>query len=315
VDLTTTLAGEDLASQRPVVRSSDPASFVSTDGRRRLQRAVLRSARSSLRPFPWRATRDPWRILVSEVMLQQTQARRVVAHYVAFVDRFPTVEACAAATPGDVVRAWAGLGYNRRAMRLHAAASCVRDRFGGTLPGAVDQLEQLPGVGPYTARAVAAFALEQSVAVVDTNIRRVLCRSVAGSALAPRDVQALADTLVPADDAWEWNQGLMEIGAVHCTAREPRCGGCPLRGLCAWRTGPPGPDPCGRARPQPRFPGSDRQGRGRLVHALRSGPLRPSEVPAAAGWPDDPERARTVADRLVAEGIAQRGRGGVLRLP
>jgi len=244
-------------------------------------------------------------------MLQQTQAARVVAPYAAFVTSFPTPSSCAAATPGAVVRAWAGLGYNRRALNLHRAAVAMRDHHAGEVPAGLEELRRLPGVGPYTARAVVAFAFE----VVDTNVRRVLCRAVAGRTLTTADVQALADRLVPPGRAWLWNQGLMEIGAVVCTSRAPRCAACPLARQCTWRTAGVGrDDPAASGRSLP-FEGSDRQGRGRIVAALRRGPLRPAEVAAAAGWPDDRDRTRAVVARLVAEGLVRRGRGGVLSLP
>jgi A/G-specific adenine glycosylase len=281
-----------------------------------LRRRVLGVWRRGLRPFPWRSTRDPWAVLVSEVMLQQTQAARVVAPYEAFVARFPTAPSCAAAALGEVLVAWAGLGYNRRAVQLQRAARAVADRFGGEVPGDLDALRSLPGVGPYTARAVLAFAFERHVAVVDVNVSRVLCRAVAGRALSPAQAQALADALVPPGRAWAWNQSIMEIGASTCTARRPACARCPLRSSCAWAAaGHSEPDPAGRGYRQAAFDGSDRQGRGRLVAALRAGPVRPSELAAACGWPDDPDRARRVADGLVADGLSRRARGGTLVLP
>ncbi len=283
---------------------------------RRLRRAVLGFGRSGLRPFPWRETRDPWAVLVSEVMLQQTQAPRVVAPYDRFLGRFPTAPACARAGLGPVLEAWAGLGYNRRARALHRAAGVIVDRHGGALPSELAELRSLPGVGAYTARAVRVFAFEQHDAVVDVNVARVLARAVAGQPLSPRDAQRLADELVPRGRAWEWNQALMEIGATVCRARDPSCRRCPLSRLCVWANAPAAtPDPAPVASRQTRFEGSDRQGRGRLVDALRSGPVRVAALGAACGWPDDPERARRVANRLVAEGLARRGRGRVLVLP
>lgn len=285
-----------------------------TGRHRRLRRAVLGVGDGALRPLPWRRTRQPWRILVSEVMLQQTQAPRVVGPYRAFVRRFPTPRSCADASTGSVVRAWAGLGYNGRAVRLHRAAVALRDDHGGAVPAELAALVALPGVGPYTARAVLAFAFEHDVGVVDTNVRRVLCRAVAGRSLGPAEAQALADGLVPRGRSWAWNQGLMEVGAVHCTARRPACTTCPLAGSCAWRS-QGGPDPVVPRSGAAAFEGSDRQGRGRLVAALRAGPVGSGAVATATGWPDDPVRARAVADRLVAEGLARRGPGGVLTLP
>ena len=282
----------------------------------RLRRAVLGVAGSGLRPFPWRATRDPWAVLVSEVMLQQTQAQRVVGPYTRFLERFATVSACAAAGLGPVLEAWAGLGYNRRARHLHESAQAVVDRHGGAVPADLGALVALPGVGAYTARAVLVFAFERPEAVVDVNVGRVLARAVVGTRLSRGEAQTLADRLVPPGRAWDWNQALMEIGAEVCTARAPACGRCPLAHVCAWRNGgDANPDPAPLVTPQTRFEGSDRQGRGRLVDALRSGPVPPRRVGVVCGWSDDPERARRVADGLVAEGLARRTRGGVLVLP
>ncbi len=277
---------------------------------------MLGVGRSGLRPFPWRETRDPWAVLVSEVMLQQTQAQRVVAPYGRFLDRFPTVTACAEAGLGPVLEAWAGLGYNRRARHLHEAALAVVARHGGTVPADLAALRALPGIGAYTARAVLVFAFERHEAVVDVNVARVLARAVAGAPLTPGAAQTLADALVPPGRAWVWNQALMEIGAEACRARVPACDRCPLARTCVWRNAPAGgPDPAPAPARQSRFEGSDRQGRGRLVDALRSGPVPPRRLRSVCGWPEDPERARRVADGLVAEGLARRARGNVLVLP
>ena len=263
------------------------------------------------RRLPWRQTRDPWAVLVSELMLQQTQVSRVVPRYQTFLRRFPTPAACAAAPAGDVVRAWAGLGYNRRAVNLHRCAIAVVERHGGRLPDRLDDLLALPGIGAYTARAVLAFAFERPVCPLDVNTARPLAR-----ALAVAD-QAGADALVPPTPsrAWAWNQALMDLGALVCTRRAPACGACPWRERCRWRSaGHPAPDPAAPAGRQSRFSGSDRQGRGRLVEALRAGPVARRDVPAAAGWPDDPERAGRVAAALVADGLAAE-RDGSLTLP
>jgi A/G-specific adenine glycosylase len=281
-----------------------------------LRSAVLSVGRSGLRPFPWRDTRDPWAVLVSEVMLQQTQASRVVAPYLRFLDRFPTTTACADAGLGPVLEAWAGLGYNRRARQLHQAARAIVDGHGGAVPTDLRALRALPGVGPYTARAVLVFAFERPEAVVDVNVARVLARAVAGEPLSPVTAQSMADALVPPGRAWEWNQALMELGAALCVARAPACRRCPLSPCCAWRNAPDGaPDPAPPGVRQSRFEGSDRQGRGRLVAALRAGPVPPGRLRAVCGWPDDPDRARRVADGLVADGLAHRQRGNVLVLP
>lgn len=286
----------------------------------RRQAAILTWGEATLRDLPWRATRDPWAVLVSEVMAQQTGVDRVVGYYHAFLDRFPTPGACAAAPAGDVVRLWAGLGYNRRAVNLHRCARVVVERHGGALPDDLGALLALPGIGPYTARAVLAFAFEHEVGVVDTNVGRVLARW-AGRPLRPAAAQALADRLVPADGgrSWAWNQAVMELGGTVCRRRRPRCAACPVRAWCAWAAaGLAAPDPAdgsaGVSTGQPRFEGSDRQGRGRLVEALCHGPVAVAEVAVVMGWPDDPARADRVAVGLLADGLARRD-GDRLRLP
>jgi A/G-specific adenine glycosylase len=272
-------------------------------------------ASARLRPWPWRTTRDPWAVLVSEVMLQQTQAARVVGPYGRFLDRFPTPAACAAASPAEVLRCWAGLGYNRRALALQRAAVRIVDEHGGQVPSDVAALEGLPGVGAYTARAVLCFAFGQPVGVVDTNVRRVLQRAWLGRAVPPRTLQAEADRLVPAERAWDYHQALMDLGAQTCTSRRPRCAACPLAGLCRWRAaGHRGPDPGGGMARQGPFEGSDRQGRGRLVAALRQGPVPAGAWAEAAGWPDEPDRAARIAARLIRDGLAELDAAGSLRL-
>ena len=266
------------------------------------------------RDLPWRRTRDPWAVLVSEVMLQQTQVDRVIPKWTAFLVRFPDPARCAAAPVGAVIEAWAGLGYNRRGVALHRCARTVVDEHDGRLPMDLATLLALPGIGPYTARAVLAFAGERDVAVVDTNVARVLARQ-AGRPLRLVEVQADADALVPSGQGWAWNQAMLDLGAAVCRARAPDCGRCPVATSCAWRGGA-GPDPAvgsaGVSGRQSRFEGSDRQGRGRLVDALRHGPV--SDVATATGWPEDPERAERVARTLVADGLAVRV-GDTLTLP
>ena len=269
------------------------------------------------RDLPWRRTRDPWAVLVSELMLQQTQVPRVAPRYEAFLDRFPTPAATAEAPVAEVVRAWAGLGYNRRAVNLHRAAVEIVGRHAGELPATVAELVALPGVGPYTARAVLAFAFEADVGVVEVNSARVLARAVAGRGLGTTEAQALADALVPAGRAWAWNQAILDLGATVCTKTAPRCESCPVRGCCAWAAAG-GPDPAvgsaGCGSRQSTFAGSDRQGRGRLVDALRLAPVPLAGVAEAAGWPEDPDRAERVAAGLVADGLAVVG-DGALTLP
>jgi A/G-specific adenine glycosylase len=271
--------------------------------------------------LPWRATRDPWAVLVSELMLQQTQVPRVVTRWPAFLDRFPNPAACAAATQGDVVRAWEGLGYNRRAMNLHRCATVIVERHGGAVPEDLGELLALPGIGPYTARAVLVFAFEHDLGLVDTNAGRFVSRALAGRRLTGAEAQATADAAVPPGDGWRWGQAVFDLGAALCTKRAPACERCPLpvAGACAWAAaGFPEPDPvlgsAGISAPQSRFEGSDRQGRGRLVAALRAGPVPAAEVAGAAGWPDDPDRAARVAARLTEEGLAVADADGRLHL-
>lgn len=281
-----------------------------------IRRAVLRFGRSGLRSFPWRESRDPWAILVSEVMLQQTSPARALDPYRRFLERYPTVGSCAAASPGEVLQSWAGLGYNRRARNLHRAATVVVEQYDGVIPADLDILRSLPGIGPYTARAVLVFAFETDEAVVDVNVARVIARALVGDAVSLSQIQAVADTLVPRGRGWLWNQSLMEIGAVACGVRAPACHQCPLAPHCVWtQAGRPPPDPGASRNHQSVFAGSDRQGRGRLVSALRVGPVTPRRLAQACGWPDDADRARRVADSLVSEGLARRGRGGVVMLP
>jgi len=242
-------------------------------------------------------------------MLQQTQVDRVVGYYTAFLSAFPSVAHCARARPAEVVRLWSGLGYNRRALNLHRAAVMMAADYGGVVPEDERALRSLPGVGPYTARAVLSFAFEADVAPVDTNVVRVLARSVAGRPLALREAQALADRLLPAGRTWEFNQAMFDLGATVCTAARPACARCPLRQQCRWkRSGSTVPDPwraSPSARPQARFDGSDRQGRGRLVDALRRADISLDMVATACGWPDDPSRAERICAALVAEGFAE----------
>jgi len=245
---------------------------------------------------------------VAEIMLQQTQVSRVVPRHAAFLERFPTATVCADGSAAAVIALWDGLGYNRRALNLWRAAVATRDRHGGVLPADLRALLALPGVGPYTARAVLAFAFEADVGVVDTNAARVLARR-GGRPLGRAEVQRLADEAVPAGRGWAWNQAMLDLGATVCTARRPECGRCPLRPGCRWAdAGCPSPDPAvgsaGVAGGQSTFAGSDRQGRGRLVAALRAGPVPAGALAAVMGWPEDRSRADRVAATVVRDGLA-----------
>lgn len=268
----------------------------------------------------WRSTRDPWAVLVSEVMTQQTQVARVVPAYRRFLALFPDPPSCADSPLGDVLRAWQGLGYNRRARGLHAAAAAIVVDHGGAVPRELTALLALPGVGPYTARAVQAFAFGEDVGVVDTNAGRVLSRAVVGASVRPREAQAVVNTMVPVGRGWEFNQALLDLGATVCVAGTPSCATCPIRRRCRWRMAAcPVPDPAqgsaGVSVPQSPFVGSDRQGRGRLVDILRRRSIGADEVAGAFGWPDQPERAERVVLELAAEGLVVRSASGSLALP
>jgi len=261
------------------------------------------------RDLPWRADGYPaWGILVSEIMLQQTPVARVIPRLNEWLARWPTPESLAAASPGDAVRAWDRLGYPRRALNLHAAAVAITEQHGGVVPSDLDALLALPGVGQYTARAVAAFAYGERHPVVDTNVRRVLARAIDGNAeagppsttrdLAAMEAQLSANPL----DARVFNAAAMELGAVVCTARSPRCDACPIADRCAWRAaGYPAYE--GVRRPlQRKYAGSDRQVRGVLLAALRDRrrSLPPTELDDL--WPDAVQRARAL-DGLLVDGL------------
>lgn len=233
--------------------------------------------RDNRRDLPWRHTRDPYRIMVSEIMLQQTQVDRVIPYYHRWLETFPTVHELADAPTAEVIRLWKGLGYNRRAVNMQRAAQAVVAR-GGEFPHTVEELLELPGIGPYTAGAIACFAFEQDVAFIDTNLRRVLHRLFVGvdvpKPTAPdREVLAIADAVLPHCDAWNWNQALMEFGAIHCTARKPLCVVCPLQAECnaypEIQSAIAASTKATRNSKQVPFEQTNRYFRGRIVDALR----------------------------------------------
>jgi A/G-specific adenine glycosylase len=271
----------------------------------RVRSALLAWYAADHRDFPWRGTTDPYAVLVSEVMLQQTQASRVAQRFPTFMDRFPSAAALAGATEAEVLAAWSGLGYNRRALPLRRTAAEVTARG---WPEAVGALERLPGIGAYTARAVASLAFGAPVGVVDTNVRRWLVRRFGLSADGPaRKLQALADALAssgPATDAAAWTHATMEFGAAVCTTRAPRCASCPIAVGCPSR---------GRsvAVPVPRqaaFAGSDRAHRGALLRALTAAPGHALAMRSARTVVRAPDLERLLSG-LERDGLVHRSKG------
>jgi A/G-specific adenine glycosylase len=276
-----------------------------------LQRAVLGWYEANGRDLAFRRTADPWAILVSEVMAQQTQAARAAEAWTRFMAAFPSPTSLAAATPATVVRAWRGLGYNRRSLALRAAAIEIEERHGGRVPNSLEALVALPGVGPYTARAVLAIAFAQPVAALDVNIRRVVGRAFADVAVAPRELQAIGDSLVPRDHVAEWTHALMDIGAAFCRPTTPRCEACPLRAWCTYaatQLGGEAAAPRARSRPATaapiRFELTNRWLRGRILDRLR-------EAPDGA-WVEFDGAIGTHAEATVAAAVAQLGAEGMI---
>ena len=260
------------------------------------------------RDLPWRHDRDPYGVLVSELMLQQTQVARVVEAWPRFLGRFPDVASLAGAPAGRVIAEWHGLGYNRRAVHLQRAAQAIMEHHQGVVPSRLADLQALPGVGPYTARAIAVFAFDQVAAPVDTNIARVLSRALVGQRLAPKSMQQWADAVVPPERPAAWSHALMDLGAQLCTARAPRCAACPVAATCAWQlSGHAEPDPADRGNRvgQGRFEGSDRWHRGRIVEALRRGPVPADALARAAGLERQPARFERLVANLVEDGLAE----------
>jgi A/G-specific adenine glycosylase len=265
------------------------------------------------RDLPWRhADVTPWQILVSEFMLQQTPVARVEPIWLDWVARWPTPSATAASNVADVLRAWGKLGYPRRAKRLHECATVIAEHFDDVVPSDVETLLTLPGIGGYTARAVACFAYRQRVPVVDTNVRRVVARAVHGRADAaasssPHDL-ADVDSLLPNDaDAPRFSAALMELGATVCTARAPRCGLCPLS-ACAWRAGgyPAGTEP----RRVQRYAGTDRQVRGRLLDVLRGNASPVTRAELDVVWLTDTAQRDRALDSLLVDGLVEQTADG-----
>lgn len=246
-------------------------------------------------------------MLVSEVMLQQTQVSRVMGPWSRFMEAFATPTECADAPLSSVLRLWAGLGYHRRAKALHDASRMIRDEFGGEVPREVSQLRRLPGVGEYTANAVASFAFNERVAVVDTNVARVLARALANGALSVPETRDMSLRLLGRAESAAFNQAMLDLGAQFCRST-PLCTSCPVARICRWNQegGPdPAPGSAGVSRPQARFEGSDRQIRGRILTQLRVSRLSTAALLARLG---DVESAkyRLVLDGLVDDGLVER---------
>ena len=281
--------------------------------------AVVDWYATAARDLPWRRPGvDAWAVLVSEVMLQQTPVARVEPVWREWLDRWPTPADLAAVSPAEVIRAWGKLGYPRRALRLREAAIAVVERHGGVVPDDVAALEALPGIGTYTARAVACFGYGQAQPVVDTNVRRVVARVLhgraeAGTAKAADLADVLALTPTDPERAVRFSVAAMELGALVCVAGTPRCGVCPVRDRCAWRLAgyPPADGPPRRVQ---KFAGTDRQVRGRLLDVLRAAhhPVTAAELDAA--WDDALQRSRCL-DSLLADGLVEQTDDGLFRLP
>jgi A/G-specific adenine glycosylase len=272
------------------------------------------------RDLPWRRpTASAWSVLVSEFMLQQTPVVRVLPVHGTWLDRWPTPADLAAEPSGAAVRAWGRLGYPRRALRLHAAATAIVADHGGVVPDSYDALRALPGIGDYTAAAVSAFAYRQRQVVLDTNVRRVLARAVSGVELPARSVtkaeRVVAESLLPVDPptAATWSVAVMELGALVCTAERPKCPACPVVDACAWHTaGRPAYD--GPPRPVQAYAGTDRQCRGRLLAVLRDAPGSVPKARLDGVWDVADQRERCLAS-LLEDGLVVAADEGCYALP
>ena len=282
--------------------------------------AVLAWYETNARDLPWRhPDASPWSILVSEIMLQQTPVVRVLPAWQAWMERWPTPAHLAEEPSGEAVRMWNRLGYPRRALRLHACAVAITEEHGGEVPDDHATLLSLPGIGAYTAAAVASFAFGQRHAILDTNVRRVLARTETGIEYPPKTQTkaetALAESLLPSEPsvAARWGVAVMELGALVCTARSPRCVDCPIAGQCAWRiAGKPPHD--GPPRRGQTYAGTDRQVRGKLLAVLRDSrePVVKSALDAV--WDDHIQRERAL-DALVSDGLVDPLDDGRYALP
>ncbi|WP_371440485.1 A/G-specific adenine glycosylase [Corynebacterium sp. HMSC067D03] len=273
--------------------------------------------RANARDLPWRKPdTSPWGVLISEVMSHQTQVERVAPIWLEWIERWPTPHDFAQARIDDILRAWANLGYPRRALRLRECARVIVDKHGGVVPDDVDALLALPGIGDYTARAVACFAYGKNVPVVDTNVRRVVARVERGQALGvpgKKEIEEVA-RLLPEEKGPEFSVGLMELGALVCTAKAPKCEVCPLAQDCAWlAAGRPAPEE-GQRRPSQRFAGTDRQVRGKIMKVLREADSPVEQAVIDAVWHDDAQRSRALFS-LLEDGLAEQDERGYFHLP
>lgn len=312
----------------------------SLDIREQMQHELLTWFQNTARDLPWRWTRDPYHILVSEIMLQQTQVDRVLPHYVAFIQAFPTLHALANASPAEVIQQWAGLGYNRRAINVQRTARLVLSEHRGVFPNDVATLKKLPGIGDYTAGAIACFAFGQDVAFLDTNMRRVIYRSLVGAEQqgqekSERTLLEMAREMIPPGQGWQWNQAIMELGALICSATNPTCSCCPIRDHCrayAWGKSEQSSQICHqeqgstqttiyeyKPRSQRRvaerrasFVGTNRYYRGRLIDALRH--IQPGETLSIAQvglqikedyHPKDSDWLQTLVEGLARDGLVE----------
>ncbi len=304
----------------PVKSTPEPSTGLSVSETTALHTSVNVWFAGHARDLPWREPEaGAWGVMVSEFMLQQTPVSRVLPVYEQWLARWPRPADLAAEPPGEAVRAWGRLGYPRRALRLHAAAVAVTRQHDGRVPSDHAELLALPGVGEYTAAAVASFAYGQRHAVMDTNVRRVFARAVTGVQFPPNATTAaerrLAQRLLPSDEATaaRWAAATMELGALVCTARTPDCGRCPIAASCLWRlSGFPAHD--GPPRRGQSYAGTDRQVRGKLLAVLReaSGSVTQEEMDKV--WDEPVQRARAL-DGLIADGLVEPVAQGVYRLP
>ncbi|MGP4109897.1 A/G-specific adenine glycosylase [Streptomyces sp. 4N509B] len=318
--VTTSATSSAQPAPQPVTRPAEPGASPEAPQPTDLHAPVIEWFSEHARDLPWRRPEaGAWGVMVSEFMLQQTPVSRVLPVYTEWLERWPRPADLAAEAPGEAVRAWGRLGYPRRALRLHGAAAAMVERHGGEVPHDHHQLLALPGVGEYTAAAVASFAYGQRHAVLDTNVRRVFARAVTGTEYPPNATTAaerrLARMLLPEEEttAARWAAATMELGALLCTARSPQCGRCPIAEACAWRRAgsPPHQGPARRGQT---YAGTDRQVRGKLLAVLRTAPAPVDRATLDRVWHDPEQRARALAG-LLTDGLAERLPDGRYRLP